>query len=230
MSREDDLKRVNWDPDLHRYHKEHGRWDKWIQSPEYGRAFRAYWKKGTVPWRIYPKALIQKNSREGTVTHLPLEGYQDWKDTEKGDRAYWDFMCTAIYNRELAGWCKRQRQIEKQRRNNHRHQPSIIKFPRLPHLPRLSLPKPINSFIHRHRLLTWIVIAVFIFYLVLYILQRIFGVIITHRTPYLAVIQTGIYDYFVSMIIGPIGILLVIILALLAVKGLVWFQKLSGWR
>ena len=49
MSREDDLRMVNWDPDLHRFHKEHGRWNKWIASPEYGRAFRAYWKKGTVP-------------------------------------------------------------------------------------------------------------------------------------------------------------------------------------
>lgn len=112
----DDLEYVNYDPDLHRYHKDPRRWNEWIHSREYGTAFKAYWKEGTVPYRIYPKSLIIKNKKEGTVSYIPLEGTHDWKETERSDKPYQNFMRTAIYNRELARWAnKRQKNRSRMR-------------------------------------------------------------------------------------------------------------------
>lgn len=106
----DDLNYVNYDPDLHRYHKEPHRWKEWIHSKEYGVAFRAYWKEGTVPHRIYPRSLTIKNKKEGTISYISLEGTHDWRETERSEIPYQNFMRTAIYNRELARWVnKRQK-------------------------------------------------------------------------------------------------------------------------
>lgn len=104
----DDLTQVDYDPDLHRYHKQH--WSEWIESKEFGIAFKAYWKNGTVPKTQYPKSLIIKNKKEGTVSYVQLNGTHDWSDTYHGDYMNKYFMETAIYNIQLATWYnKRER-------------------------------------------------------------------------------------------------------------------------
>jgi len=134
----EDLKYVNYDPDLHRYHKDPHRWQEWIHSKEYGTAFIAYWKDGTVPHRIYPKSLIIKNKKEGTISYIPLEGTHDWRETERSDKPYQNFMRTAIYNRELAKWVNKRRKSRSRTRAKKSASKSVnnmrYKFSQLPWL------------------------------------------------------------------------------------------------
>lgn len=134
----EDLKYVNYDPDLHRYHKDSHRWQEWIHSKEYGIAFIAYWKEGTVPHRIYPKSLIIKNKKEGTISYTPLEGTHDWRETERSDKPYQNFMRTAIYNRELARWVNKREKYRSRTRAKKSASKSVnhmrYKFSQLPWL------------------------------------------------------------------------------------------------
>ena len=110
----DDLSVVNYGPYLHRYHKQH--WYAWIESKEYGTAFKAYWKNGTIPRNKYPKSLIIKNKKDGRVSYVQLNGTHDWDDTYHDNNIYNNFMKTAIYNKQLAAWYNK-REKSKARKN-----------------------------------------------------------------------------------------------------------------
>lgn len=93
---------VTYDPELHKWHKQFMIWDEWTKSEEYAKAFRVYYKAGSVPLNRYPPCLVRKNEDKGTVSVAHLDGTHEWRDFQDED-----FLSTAIYNEQLAKWRKR---------------------------------------------------------------------------------------------------------------------------
>ncbi|HJJ30205.1 MAG TPA: hypothetical protein O0W87_04325 [Methanocorpusculum sp.] len=112
-----DLSVVNYDPDLHRYHRQH--WDAWVESEEYGTAFKAYWKNGTIPRNKYPKTLIIKNKKDGTVSYVQLNGTHDWDNSYHDINISHNFMKTAIYNKQLAAWYNKREKSKARKHIQH---------------------------------------------------------------------------------------------------------------
>ena len=76
------------------------RWELWIMSPQYAKAFRTYWNSRGFPKEIYPTWLIKSNGHQ--LRFEPLHGRHIWMKDD-----YELFKRSRIYNEQLRIWCHR---------------------------------------------------------------------------------------------------------------------------
>lgn len=86
---------INWEE--HRFLDRENRWNLWIMSPQYAKAFKIYWSNQGFPLEIYPTWLLS-NDTNG-LKYEPLIGKHRWLDDP-----YNKFQESRIYNEQLHIW------------------------------------------------------------------------------------------------------------------------------
>lgn len=101
VKRREDCKPVPINQGDHDFVHRDNRWDLWIMSPQYAKAFQAYWNNKGFPLEIYPTWLL-KNNMIGKLQYEPLHGTHIWMKDD-----YELFKQSKIYNEQLHIWCHR---------------------------------------------------------------------------------------------------------------------------